>query len=97
VAVDFADVVDPADVGVRDPPRNAHFILEALEQSLVACGLVWKKLEGYGLAESEIVGAVNLAHPAFSEQRNDAVAPGQQAPRKESAFVQVFGGARSSR
>jgi hypothetical protein len=40
-------------------------------------GFVRQELEGYGLAEREIVGAIYLAHTTSSQQCNDAVTPGQ--------------------
>ena len=32
LAVDFADVVDAADIGMRDLARDAHFVVEARQQ-----------------------------------------------------------------
>ena len=93
LAIDFAHVVDAANVGMRDAAGDADFVAKALEQTFVARGFVGQKLERDRLAERQIVGAVDFAHAAFAEQRDDAVAPGDQAPGKEPSFAhQVFGG-----
>jgi hypothetical protein len=60
-----------------DAACNPHFIFETLEQCLIARSFVRQKLERNGLAKREVVGAVHLAHAAFSEQSDDAIAAGQ--------------------
>jgi hypothetical protein len=74
-----------------NPPRNPHFILETLEQSFIARGLVGQTLEGHGLAEREVIGAVDLTHATLSQQGNDAVTASQQAAGEKSAFALVPG------
>jgi hypothetical protein len=72
-------------------PRNPDLILKTVDQSLIARGLVGQELKRDGLTEREIVGAVNLAHAAFSQQRDDAVTARQQTPWKKSSFAQIVG------
>ena len=92
LAVDVAHVVHPANIGMGDPSRHPHFVAEAFQQTFVAGGFVRQKLHRDALSERQVVGAVNLAHAAFAEQRNDPVASGQKAPGKKSSFIQqVFG------
>ena len=43
-----------------------------------------KELQGYGLAQLQIIGAVDLAHPAPAERRDDAEATGEEGARCES-------------
>jgi hypothetical protein len=62
---------------MRNPACDSHFILETLEQSLIAGGLVGKKLQCDRLAEREVVGAVDLPHASFSQQSDDAVTAGK--------------------
>ena len=64
MAVDFANVVNSADVGVRNPARDADFVAETLQQSLVFTGFLGQEFESNRLAQSEIVGAIDLAHAA---------------------------------
>ena len=90
VALDVAHVVDAANVGMRNPPRDPHFIFETLQQTLIAGGFIGKKLERHRLAEREVVGAIHLAHAAFSQQSNDAIATSQQAAGYEAAFAEIF-------
>ena len=95
LAVDIAHVVHAANVGMGDPPRHPHLVAKAFEQGFVAGGFVGQKLHGDALSERQVVGAVNLTHAAFAEQRDDTVAPGQKAPGKETTFIQqIFGGTR---
>ena len=95
LTIDVADVVDAAYVGMRDLTRDPDFIAKAFEQAFIAGRLIGQKLQRNGLSESEIVGAVHLAHAASAEQCDDAVARCHQPARKEASFVQqVFGGTR---
>src|SRR6516225_10688131 len=48
-AFGFADVVDAADVGMRDLARNTDFTMEALQQALVAGGLFGQEFQCDGL------------------------------------------------
>jgi hypothetical protein len=73
-ALGLADVVNAADVAVRYLARDPHLAVEARERGAVERELLGQKLQGHGLFELEVVGAVNLAHPAAAEQSDDAVA-----------------------
>ena len=95
LAIDVADIVDAAYIGMRDTTRDPHFIAKAFEQAFIAGRLIGQKLQRNGLSESEIVSAINLAHAAFAQQCDDAVPRCHQPARKEASFVQeVFGGTR---
>ena len=70
-AVPLADVMNPADIGMRDLAGGARLVAQARRQGgLVAA----QELQRDGLAEREIVGAIDLAHAAATEQADDAVA-----------------------
>ena len=88
LAVDLAHVIHAANIGMGHSPRHSHFVAKAFEQPLIAGGFVGKKLHRDGLAERQIVRAVDLAHAAFAQQSDDAVARRDQPSGKESAFVQ---------
>ena len=75
LVVGLPDVVNAADVGVRDAARDADFVAEALQRVLVRHGLR-QELEGDGLAEAKIVGAINFSHAPTAQQRDDAIALG---------------------
>ena len=68
--VGFADVVDAADIGMRDAARNADFVAEALERVLVG-ERFRQKLERHCWPRRQIVGAIDLAHAAASQQRDE--------------------------
>ena len=86
-ALDLADVVNAADVGMRDLARHAHLAVEAFEQPLVLGGLLGQEFQRHRLAERQVGGAIDLAHAAAAQQSDDAVAPAQQRSRDEAAFV----------
>jgi hypothetical protein len=85
---DEADIVDAADVGVRDLPCNADFIAESRQPGLAHLRLR-EKLERDGLVQDQIVGSVHLAHAALAEQAENPVAPCQHGPCGETAFFQA--------
>ena len=68
--VDLADVVDAADVGMRDLARDAHLGVEALEPRRdPRARLAREELQRDRLAELQVVGAVDLAHAAAAGDR----------------------------
>ena len=82
--VDLADVVDAADVRMRDLPRDAHLVARTGRAVvLVARDRVGQELQRDRLAERQVVGAIDLAHAASPEQRDDAVAVGEHRARHE--------------
>ena len=88
-AVPLADVMDPADIGMRDLTCGARLIAQARRQGgLVAA----QKLQRNGLAEREIVGAIDLAHAAATEQADDAVARPEKGAWCERAVIDAAAG-----
>ena len=73
LAVDFTDVVDAADIRMADPQRHPHLVQEAGKTMRVLLDALRQELQCHGLAELEIVGAVDLAHAALAEQGSDFV------------------------
>ena len=92
-----ADVVDAADVGVRDLARDADFVVEAREGAIVGGGGLGQEFQGHGLAQGQVGGAIDFAHAAASQQSRDAVAPGHHGARQEAAFIDGAGGAEAGR
>ena len=83
----FTDVVNATDVLVTDLSRHAHFTMKAGERSAVAQELIGKKLEGDGLAQLEIFGAVDLTHSALAEQTDDSISLAQDSAGNETRVV----------
>ena len=92
LTVDVADVVDPADVRVRDAKRHAHLAQEPIQAFLIALEAGRQELQRDRLAELEVVGAVDLAHPAASQQSDHAVAAGNDRTGQETRAVRGIGG-----
>ena len=76
-AVDVADVVHATDVGVRDLTPDADFRVKARERLGVEADRFRQKLQRDRLFEAQVIGLVDLAHPAFTEETDDAVAAGE--------------------
>jgi hypothetical protein len=84
--VRLADVVHAADVRVRDLARDLHFLTEAFQPVRVVRRF-GEELEGDRLVEGEVVGAVDLAHPAAAEQGDDPVPAREYRARNEPALA----------
>ena len=91
MAVDFADVVDAADVRVRDLPRHADFGVELREPAGVAVDVGRQELQRDRLAELQVVGAVDLAHAAAAQAADDAVAAAEEGAGRKAAVVDRAG------
>jgi len=63
VAFDFVDVVDAADVGMRDLPGHPHFTVQLREQRRIAIDVGRQELQRDRLPELEIVGAEDSPIP----------------------------------
>ena len=86
-AIDLADVVYAAHVGVRDLAGDAYLVVEARQRAIVARSGFRQELERHGLAQGQIGGAVHLAHAAAAQQAGDAIARRQQGSGQETAFI----------
>jgi hypothetical protein len=61
--------------------------MKAREHGRIAQGGFGQKLEGDGLAKTDIGGPVYLAHAAFAEAADDAVTFREQSARQKAAFL----------
>ena len=86
-ALDLADVVDAADIGVGDLARHAHLAVESLQQPLVLGGFFGQEFQRHRLAQHQVGGAIDFAHAAAAQQADDAIPPAQQRAGDEAAFV----------
>ena len=67
LALDFADIVDAANVGMRDATRDSDLVAKAFEQRFVMGRGIGQELEGDRLSKRQVVSAVDFAHAAFSQ------------------------------
>ncbi len=84
----LADVVDAADVAVRNLSRDPHLPVKARERRAVRRERVGQKLERDGLFELQVLGLVDLAHPAAPQEADDAVTLVEHRPRHEARVVE---------
>ena len=90
-----ADVVDAAYVGMRHLARDPHFVIEASQRAIVGGGGFGQKLQRHRLAQRQVDGAVDFAHPAASQQSRHTIAPGNDGTRQKAAFIHAARGAQA--
>ena len=88
MAIDFSHVVHAAHIGMGNAPGNADLIAEPFEELSLTGIFFGQKLERHRLAEREVIGAIDLAHAALPQQRDNAVTAHDQTARKETPLVQ---------
>jgi hypothetical protein len=94
-AVGIADVVGAADVAMRDRPGDADFVVKLREARGIVREGVGQELEGDGLSELEVVGAVTLTHTAAAERCDDPEAAGEDGSRGEASPAGAARGERA--
>jgi hypothetical protein len=82
-AVVSPDVVDAADVDVGDGASGADFAVKEGEPCGVGGETGREELHGHGLAEGEVVGAIDLAHAPGTDAADDSVAIRDEGARRE--------------
>ena len=96
-AVDLVDVVDAADVRVGDLARHPHFGMELRQARGIAIDVGGQELERDRLSELQIVGAVDLAHPAAADAPDDPIAAAEQRSGRKAPMVDGAGRGQPSR
>ena len=91
VALDFIDVVHPADVRMRHLPRHPHLRVELREPRGIPVHVPRQEFQRHRLSKLQVVGAKHFPHPALSELANDAVAPAEEGARREAAVIDIAG------
>jgi hypothetical protein len=71
--------------------RAADFDHEPVEGRPIALELLGKELQGHGLSERQVVGAVHLAHTAGTEPAHDAIAVVEAVTGREAAVMEAVG------
>jgi hypothetical protein len=88
-ALPFHDVVDAADVRVRDLAAEADLVVQTAEERRVARQSRGQELQRHLLIELRVIGAIDLAHPARAENRRDPIASGNDRPGRELRAVRA--------
>ncbi len=88
----LADVVNPADVRMRNLTGDPHLILKPGENRSIESYRFGEKLESDDLLQLEILRLINLAHPAAPEKADDPIAVAEHCARDESRPICRFGG-----
>ena len=91
-AVGVAEVVQAADVLVRDLARDAQLVVELRPARGIAPRRLGQELQRDRLIEREVVGPIDLAHAAAAEQRHEAIAAGDDGAGRKGRQRGVQGG-----
>ena len=89
--VDLAYIENAADIRVRDLSGIADLGVKALESGLVILKVIGKELESDRLRELDVLGLINLAHPAFADEVDYAVTARQHSARDKITAFYVAG------
>ena len=81
------DIVDAADVGMRDLAGDADFVVEAGKRALIPRDGFGEELEGDGLTQLQVGGAIDFPHSASAQHGDDAVPVEQESSGWEAAVV----------
>jgi hypothetical protein len=65
--LEFADVINSADVGVIERRRGAGFAAKALDGLGVLRNIVGKKFQGHVAAQARVLGFINDAHTSAAQ------------------------------
>ncbi len=90
-AVDVAHVVDAAHVRMRNLPRDAHLVEEALQARRLTMHRFGQELERDRLAQLQVLGPIHLPHATATDQSDDAVAAKEKRARREAALIERRG------
>ena len=83
--IDFADVENPANIGMRYLSGKANLVVESFQPGGVVLERWGQKFESDGLIEGQIIRAIDFSHSADTEQADDSVSLGQNGAGIESA------------
>jgi len=85
--VGICQVVDPADVGMRDLAGHANLALKYGETLWIGFDRLRQELQRHELAQLQVIGKVDLAHAAATELLHNAVPAAQHVTGDETAGV----------
>jgi hypothetical protein len=87
LAAELGDVVPAADVGVRDLARGPDLGQKRRAPHRILGQGAGQELERYGLADLQVVCAVDLTHPALAERGHDSITARDEGPGSETRGV----------
>jgi hypothetical protein len=94
MSVGIADIVDAADVGMGDLPRDADLIVKLGEAMRIGRECGREKLQRDRMAEPQILGLIDDTHAAASELPDDPIAARQRHAAGQCRVAEVRDGRR---
>src|SRR5260370_26608216 len=86
-AFDFADVVNPADILVTNLSGYSNFAMKTRQRGAISEQVFGKKFHRDGLAQFEIVSAIDFAHTASAQQTYDPITLSQHRARHKARVI----------
>ena len=66
LAINFANVVDTADIWMAELPCETDFGMEEFQTLRVGCEIFRKKLQRDGMTKLQVIGPVHFTHSTFA-------------------------------
>ena len=97
-AFGFTGIKRRNDIGMQQTRRRAHFLVKAIDRRFVTDAFIFEHFDRDGAVHSNMLGQVNFAHAAGSNDRLDRVVPqlfgecriSAQGARAQGARAQGF-------
>jgi hypothetical protein len=86
-AVCFSDVMDPADVRMGNPAREAGLVVESVQRGCIGRQVPGQEFEGNLLPQDQVEGPVHLPHASGAGQRFNPVTSVQHHARFDPESV----------
>src|SRR5207245_7267541 len=93
----FAQVVNTNYIFVGDLASEEQFLLEAVENSLIAGKIGPNNFQGYWPTQLAVHGFVNRAHSAFAQNFENFVSLSQNRPRLQHGLASMGGASSRAR
>ena len=87
LAGSLADVVYAAHVGMRDLTSGADLVVELCEPRRITAEILGQEFQRDGLAETQIVGAIDFAHAAATEEADDSIPVVEYGAWRKAAMI----------
>lgn len=90
-AIPLADIVDPANVGVRYLAGDPNLGMKARQRGAIPGQGVGQELQCYRLLQLIVEGAIDFAHAATAGQAQNAITAGDQSAAVKDPFAVLRG------
>jgi hypothetical protein len=87
LAVELPDVIDPAYIRMGNLACDPHLVLEQCKSGFVSPEPARQELQGHGLTKLQVIGPVDLTHPAAAQQAYDSITLPELSAREKATML----------